>query len=65
MNIWSVMQYNSVIDERIDPFIKLFKQIEKFECIEAFKIRYKRSIRYFDVDQYMKLKVIHKKEKVI
>lgn len=54
---------NSVIDERVDPFIKLFKQIEKFECIEALKLDIKKVLHILMFDQYMELKDIHKKEK--
>ena len=55
--------YNSVIDERVDPFIKLFKQIEQFECINALKLDIKKVLDILMFDQYMQLKVIHKKEK--
>ena len=44
--------YNSVIDERVDPFIKLFKQIEQFECINALKLDIKKVLDILMFDQY-------------
>ncbi|MGA9698920.1 MAG: hypothetical protein WBQ67_08330 [Acinetobacter sp.] len=54
---------DSRVDERVIPFLKLFKQIEKFDSVNELEIDIKKALNVLMVGQYNQLKFIHETTK--
>ena len=55
----------SKVDERVEQFIKLFEQIEKFECIKELQIDISKTLNILMIGQFNNLEIIHKNTKRI
>lgn len=55
----------SKVDERVEQFIKLFEQAEKFECIKELKTDLDKALNILMVGQFNNLAIIHSNTKSI
>lgn len=55
----------SKVDERVEQFVKLFDQIEKFNCVNDLKIDISKALNILMVAQFNNLLVIHSSTKVV
>lgn len=55
----------SKVDERVEQFVKLFYQVEKFDCVNDLKIDISSALNNLMVAQFNNLSVIHNSSKVI
>lgn len=58
----SFMTSSDYEDQRVEPFCHLFRQIEKFDCVDNLKIDLYKTLRILLVRHYKYLKFIHKQE---
>ncbi len=56
---------DSRVDERVEQFIKLFEQVEKFDCIKELQIDVSKALNILMVGQFNKLRIIHNNTKNI
>ena len=56
---------SSRVDERVDQFVKLFEQVEKFDCIKELKIDLDKALNVLMVGQFNALIIIHNVEKKV
>ena len=54
---------DSRVDERVIPFLKLFEQIEKFDCVKELEIDIKKALNVLMVRQYDQFRFIHEIQK--
>lgn len=55
----------SKVDERVEQFIKLFEQIEKFDCIKDLQIDISKALNILMVRQFNNLAIIHNNTKSV
>ena len=55
----------SKVDERVEQFIKLFEQIEKFDCIKDLQIDISKALNILMVRQFNNLEIIHNNTKSV
>lgn len=56
---------DSKVDERVEQFIKLFEQIEKFDCIKDLQIDISKALNILMVRQFNNLEIIHNNTKSV
>lgn len=54
---------DSKVDERVNSFISLFNQVEKFNCLKELKLDVSKALNVLMVSQFNQLKFIHLVEK--
>lgn len=55
----------SKVDERLNTFFQLFKQIEKFNCIRELKHDIENALNILMVSQFNNLEIIHESSKTV
>ncbi|TCB51097.1 hypothetical protein E0H80_06945 [Acinetobacter sp. ANC 4779] len=60
-----VLGSGSKVDERVEQFIKLFEQIEKFDCIKELQIDISKALNILMVGQFNNLAFIHNNTKSV